>query len=80
MTSSSDLPAQPADPLGDLTAERDAVLDQLARLSPDDPEAPAADRGDPRLGPRARVPAGRAAVTPVPGDGGRTRRIVFMDE
>ncbi|MEY9993898.1 hypothetical protein ABIE67_005930 [Streptomyces sp. V4I8] len=26
------------------------------------------------------VPAGRGAVTPAPGDGGRTRRIVFMDE
>ncbi|MGW3353897.1 CHAT domain-containing protein [Streptomyces bungoensis] len=36
---SSDLPAQPDRLLDDLTAERDAVLDRLAGLSADDPEA-----------------------------------------
>ncbi|MFE1314308.1 hypothetical protein [Streptomyces sp. NPDC058755] len=56
------------------------VMDTFAQVRPLSVSNPEQIEEIRAWGRERAVPAGRAAVTPVPGDGGRTRRIVFMDE
>ncbi|MER7717784.1 AAA family ATPase [Streptomyces flaveolus] len=66
---------------GGVAALKDSfVLDTFADVRPLSVSNPEQIEEIRAWGRERAVPAGRGAVTPVPGDGARTRRIVFMDE
>ncbi|OIJ65163.1 AAA family ATPase [Streptomyces mangrovisoli] len=56
------------------------VMDTFAQVRPLSVSNPEQIEEIRAWGRERAVPAGRGAVTPAPGDGSRTRRIVFMDE